>query len=219
MRGMSKMLAFLKELRENNDRLWFAERKDYYNAVRAECIDEIERILRRASAFDPDLRGVAATDCIYRIYRDIRFSADKRPLKEHFGIVMARGGRRNPNALYYLHIQPGCSGLYVGVHLPEPAMLKKLRIDIDAGIEEFDEIMSAPEFSVVFPGLVGESLKSMPKGFAKDLPHADVLKMKEFLVMTPLDDEFFADDSWLDTVVGYMKLAKPFKDFLNYSLE
>ena len=147
MRGMSKMLAFLKELRENNDRLWFAERKDYYNAVRAECIDEIERILRCASAFDPDLRGVAATDCIYRIYRDIRFSADKRP------------------------------------------------------------------------GLVGESLKSMPKGFAKDLPHADVLKMKEFLVMTPLDDEFFADDSWLDTVVGYMKLAKPFKDFLNYSLE
>ena len=90
MRGMSKMLAFLKELRENNDRLWFAERKDYYNALRAECIDEIERILRRASAFDPDLRGVAATDCIYRIYRDIRFSADKRPLKEHFGIVLQK---------------------------------------------------------------------------------------------------------------------------------
>lgn len=219
MSGMSKMLAFLDELRVNNDRVWFAERKEYYNAVRAECVAEIEQILQRAEVFDPELRGVAATDCIYRIYRDIRFSADKRPLKEHFGIVMGRGGRRNPNALYYLHIQPGCSGLYAGVHMPEPANLKKLRIDIDACIEEFNEIMSAPKFSAVFPGLVGESLKSMPKGFAKDLPHADVLKMKEFLVMAPLDDDFFATDGWLETVVDYMKLAKPFKDFLNYSLE
>ena len=210
---------FLSELRDNNRREWFAEHKAQYDMLRSRWLDQLQHLIDLMSQYDDTLHGVKAADCAYRIYRDIRFSADKRPLKEHFGIVMARGGRRNPNALYYLHIQPGCSGLYVGVHLPEPANLKKLRIDIDAGIEEFDEIMSAPEFSAVFPGLVGESLKLMPKGFAKDLPHADVLKMKEFLVMTPLDDEFFADDSWLDTVVGYMKLAKPFKDFLNYSLE
>ena len=107
MTGISKMLAFIAELRDNNNREWFAAVKPEYEAIRKECYGEIDKLINLISAFDDRLVGVEAKECVYRIYRDIRFSADKSPFKTHFGIVLGKGGRKCWDAAYYLHIEPG----------------------------------------------------------------------------------------------------------------
>ena len=129
MTGISRMLKFITELRDNNNREWFAAVKPEYEKIRNECYDEIDKLIALISPFDENLIGVEAKDCVYRIYRDIRFSADKSPFKTHFGIVLGKGGRKCWDAAYYLHIEPGECALYGGVWFPEQPVLTRLRHD------------------------------------------------------------------------------------------
>lgn len=219
MSGFSKMLQFQKGLIVNNNREWFQEHKAAYEEIRKECCDEIDQIINKVSLVDERLRGVTHKDCIYRIYRDVRFSHDKSPYKTWFGIVLGPNGKKTREAAYYIHLSPGDCGIFAGVWYPENDVLKALRSDIDGGIEEFLEIMNNPEFKSSFPGLVGESLKTIPKGYPKDYPYPEIIKMKEYLVRKPLADDFFDTDNWIDEIVSSVKLAKPFVDFLNYTFE
>ena len=216
---MSKMLAFLKELRENNDRLWFAERKDYYNAVRAECIDEIERILRRASAFDPDLRGVAATDCIYRIYRDIRFSHDKTPYKTFFSAVIGKGGRKCTKACYYVHFEPGNSGIFAGLWCPTPDVLRRTRSLIDADGNELQAIITNPDFASRFSFTPFQTLKKAPAGYSPDHPLIHLLRAKDYTFSHPCPDTYFTHGNWVEKAAADFKPIKPVLDFFNYIFE
>lgn len=219
MSGLSKMLNFISDLKANNNRDWFAENKLTYETTRNECYAEIETLLNRLSATDKSLIGVTAKDCTYRIYRDIRFSADKSPYKTHFGIVIAQNGRKCKQAGRYIHIAPGECALYGGVWFPEPPILKFLRRNIFENIEEFEEILNRPEFKAAFPTLIGDELKTMPKGFPKDSPYGDILRKKEFLVQKPYPDSFFRQKDWMDILIADMQVMQPFLDFLNYAFE
>ena len=219
MSGFSKMLQFQKELIPNNNREWFQERKAAYEEIRKECCNEIDKIISQVALFDNRLRGVTCKDCIYRIYRDVRFSHDKSPYKTWFGVVLGSNGKKTREAAYYIHLYPGDCGVFAGVWYPENDVLKALRSDIDGGIEEFLEILNNPEFKLSYPELVGESLKTIPKGYPKDYPYPEIIKMKEYLVRKPLSDDFFDTPDWIDEVVSSIKLAKPFVDFLNYTFE
>ena len=219
MTGISRMLEFITELRDNNNREWFAAVKPEYEKIRNECYDEIDKLIALISPFDENLIGVEAKDCVYRIYRDIRFSADKSPFKTHFGIVLGKGGRKCWDAAYYLRIEPGECALYGGVWFPEQPVLTRLRHDIYDNIEEFMAILEKPDFKAKFKGLTGDSLKSMPKGFPKDCPYGDIIKMKEFLVMEHFPDKYFSNKKWQESIASDIKLMKPFIDFLNYTFE
>ena len=213
------MLEFLALLRDHNARDWFAERKADYEDIRRVCHEEINALIGKIAVFDSNLAGVDAKDCTYRIYRDIRFSADKSPFKTHFGIVLGRGGRKCTNAAYYLHIEPSKCALYGGVWFPESPILKALRQDIYDNIDEFMEIIGDKKFKAKFPGLVGDSLKTMPKGFPKDFEHGDIIKMKEFLVSESFPDSYFSKNGWQDGIAADIRLMKPFIDFLNFTFE
>ena len=213
------MLAFINELKINNNRPWFAAHKGEYDAIRKACIAEIETLLTLLSRVDSNLVSVTPEECIYRIYRDIRFSPDKSPFKTHFGIVLGKGGRKCWDAAYYLHIEPGECALYGGVWFPEQPVLTRLRHDIYDNIEEFMAILEKPDFKAKFKGLTGDSLKSMPKGFPKDCPYGDIIKMKEFLVMEHFPDKYFSNKKWQESIASDIKLMKPFIDFLNYTFE
>lgn len=158
----AEIIQFLTELRQNNNREWFQANKSRYDSLRKGFIDEVQQLIDRIALFDPEIAGLEAKDCLFRIYRDIRFSPDKTPYKIHFAAYMAScGGRGSERAGYYIHLEPGGCLLSGGVWCPPPALLKALRKDIYENIEDFVAIMEKPTFKKTYPTMEGEVLKRM----------------------------------------------------------
>lgn len=212
---MAQMFDFLRRLAANNNRDWFHANKAEFDELRAMWIADIQRLIDRMAEYDNELRGVNAKDCVYRIYRDIRFSPNKLPYKTHLGAVLARAGRKSPKSCYYIHFEPGNSGLHGGIWCPETPLLNRLRHEIDDNIEEFLGIVEADDFKSRYT-FESDTLKMMPKGFPKDLPHAKYIKMKEYLVTMPKPDDYFTLSNWTDKAANDFKAMKPMHDFLNY---
>lgn len=216
MGNMKDAYGFLKELAVNNNREWFNARKEtIYHPLRKALEEDIARLLSLMNEYDDSLRGLRVNDCAYRIYRDIRFSADKSPYKNYFSAVLGKGGRKCVQAGYYLHMEPGNSGLHAGIWWPENEILTKLRSEIDANVEEFKAILDNPDFSSRFR-FYGDELKTLPRGYSKDNPNAEYIKMKEYLCIKEVPDEFFFCDDWVEKVANEFRYVKEFNRFLNY---
>ena len=184
------------------------------------CIrDRVQDLIGRISLFDPEVAGLEAKDCLFRIYRDIRFSPDKTPYKCHFAAYISQGGRASERGGYYIHLEPGGCLLSGGVWCPPPALLKKLRQDIYDHIEEFTAIIEEPTFKKTFPVLEGEMLKRMPAGYPMDSPYGYIMKHKDFSVVSYKPDNFFYAKNWMDKAVDDFKLLLPFNRFLNYTVD
>ena len=219
MADMHNTYAFLKALELNNNREWFNTRKETeYIPLRKAWEADIERLISLMSEYDDSLKGLRVNDCAYRIYRDIRFSVDKSPYKTYFSAVLGKKGRKCTQAGCYLHMEPGKSALYAGIWFPESDVLAKLRSEIDANIDEFKEILSNPELSSRFR-FYGDKLKVLPRGYSKDNPNAEYIKMKEYLCIKEVPDEYFYCEDWVDKVADDFRYVKDFNDFLNYTFE
>ena len=219
MQTNEQILRFLRALSANNHREWFQAHKAEYDALRLAFIDEVQQLIHRIALFDPEVVGLEAKNCLYRIYRDIRFSPDKTPYKNHFAAYIALGGRSSLRGGYYFHLEPERCLLSGGVWCPAPALLKQLRRDIYDHMEEFVDILEQPAFKRYFPGLDGESLKRMPVGYPADCPHGDLLRHKDFCVVTQLDEAFFSRPDWLEQTAAIFALLAPFNRFLNYTVD
>ena len=219
--SIENILQFLKELKINNNREWFAENKARYDQVRIEFEKISSDLIVEISKFDEDIKHVEVKDCVFRIYRDIRFSLDKTPYKTHFGVfIAAAGGRKSQHAGYYLHLDPTGCFVSMGVWCPNPNMLKALRQSVYDNIEELNEIRKNPEFSQYFTDFFEEDkLKSVPSGFPKNFPDAELLKLKHYLVDYQLKDSDFKSENFVTHVAGIMKCAYPFNRFLNYTVD
>ena len=215
----AQILDFLRELRAHNDRIWFQANKGRYDMLRLVFIEETQELINRLSLFDPEIANLEAKDCIYRIYRDLRFSPDKTPYKCHFAAYIALGGKSSLRGGYYLHIEPGGCLLAGGVWCPPPPLLKRLRKDIYDHIEEMEAIMEDPAFKNVYPGLESEMLKRMPIGFPVDTPYGHVLRHKDFTVVSRKPDAYFTASDWMEHTVNDFKLLCPFNNFLNYTVD
>lgn len=216
----AEILQFLTELRQNNNREWFQANKDRHDALRLTFIDEVQQLINRISLFDPDIAGLEAKDCLFRIYRDIRFSPDKTPYKTHFAAYMSScGGRGSERSGYYIHLEPGNCLLSGGVWCPPPALLKKLRQDIYDHIDEFVAILEEPTFKKTFPTMEGEVLKRMPAGYPADFKYDAILRHKDFSVAANKPDAFFSAPDWMEQSVDCFKLLLPFNRFLNYTVD
>lgn len=104
---IKNILRFLRSLRRHNDRVWFNENKEKYLQVKAETEQLTVLLLQRIAEFDADATRLSPSDCLYRIYRDTRFSLDKTPYKTHIGIyINPPAGKKSPRCGYYLHLEP-----------------------------------------------------------------------------------------------------------------
>ncbi|MDR2791777.1 MAG: DUF2461 domain-containing protein [Tannerellaceae bacterium] len=213
------LLRFLEELREHNDREWFQSNRWRYEPLRDWFIGTVEDMIARLSAVDERLAGLSAKNCLYRINRDLRFSADKTLYKTHFGAYMAQGGKCSPYAGYYLHIEPGSCILAGGVWQPEPKLLKALRKDLSEWGEEFAAIVEEPTFKRYFPAIDGDRLKCAPAGYHKDHPNIHYLCYKSFCVTHSLPDAFFLKADWVDEAVKIFSKLLPFNTFLNATVD
>ena len=102
-----RILKFLRQLAKNNNRTWFQEHKQEYDAIRADFEQGVEQAIRRIITFDPSVIHLRVKDCTYRFYRDTRFSNDKSPYKNHLGAYIAAHGKKALHGGYYLHLEPG----------------------------------------------------------------------------------------------------------------
>jgi uncharacterized protein (TIGR02453 family) len=149
----------------------------------------------------------------------VRFAKDKTPYKDHFGAYFSRAGRKAPDAGYYIHIQPGKSFVAGGLWMPEAPLLKATRQEIDYNLKEFKGILNQAGFKKHFKKLEGEQLKTLPQGYAADNPAIDYLKMKSFIVTTPIDDKDITSKTFVPKVVKLFTVMKPLVDFLNRGLD
>jgi uncharacterized protein (TIGR02453 family) len=218
---IENILQFLRELKINNNREWFAENKSRYDQIRID-FEKIGRdLILEISKFDDEIKHVEVKDCVFRIYRDTRFSNDKTPYKTHFGIFIASaGGRKSQRGGYYLHLDPDGCFIAVGVWGPEPDLLKELRQSVFDNIDEFNEIRNNPEFSKFFTSFFDEDkLKTVPRGFPKDFPDAELLKLKHYIVEHILTDFEMKSEHFAATIASIAKNAYPLNKFLNYTVD
>lgn len=218
---MRRILDFLADLAVHNDREWFNAHKGEYLRCHEQFVAFADAFIARLAEQDESLQGLAAKDCIWRIYRDTRFSHNKSPYKEWFGVFVApHGGRKSLRGGYYVHLQPGHCQFSGGIWAPSPELLKALRKEVEANYEELEGIFADPHFSRYFADFdTDDMLKRVPAGFDPDFVHADWLKRKSFTFTTPLSDAQVCAPDFLDTVTDIAAAAKPMNDFLNYTFE
>lgn len=228
-----RLYEFLSELGRRQDRQWFKENKSLYDDLRQLWIADIDRLIGLCGEWWPQVKGQTGQGSVYRIYRDTRFSPDKSPFKTYFSATVSPHGRSSSAAHlpgYYIQVGPGreggatdgyeadASGLYGGLWCPESAILKKLRKAIVDNIDEFEEIINEPELNRLFPGWYGPRLKTIPKGYDRDHPQAELLRLKEYGKFKPEGIGFFSDPSWPEKAAGYLKTLHPLLNFLEYSI-
>lgn len=218
---VSEIIRFLSALSENNNREWFAENKSWFEQVKKQFDGISRELILRISEFDEDIKNVEAADCVFRIYRDIRFSHDKTPYKTHFGVFIASaGGRKSQRGGYYLHLDPAGCFVGVGVWCPEPNLLKALRKSVYDNIDELNEIRNETDFAGMFSKFYEEDkLKSVPAGFPKDFPDAELLKLKHYLVEYKFDEKLLDSENFIDEITRIFRVAYPFNKFLNYTVD
>jgi uncharacterized protein (TIGR02453 family) len=214
------VLDFLAQLQENNNREWFQANKQQYEAAKDEVEFVVDSIIPVIARFDNAVKFVESKDCMFRIFRDVRFSKDKSPYKINMGAWITRAGRKSPGPGYYIHLQPGGSFLAAGVYMPEPDQLKKIRKEIYYNVTEFTSILNEKKLKKYSNGLAEmDKAKLPPKDFPKDFPEIDLLKHRHYTVSYPIRDEMIDSEHFIELAGIVFKAMHPLNVFLKRALE
>lgn len=206
---MNKVLQFLQELSENNNREWFNDNRKRYEENRDKIIFLTDVLINEIKKFDPAIAGTNPKDCMFRIFRDVRFSKNKEPYKTNFGSFIAKGGRKSIYPGYYLHIEPNQSFAGGGIYMPQAEQLKTIRMYITEHATDFMEIINEAGFKNTFPEMYDHQLKTAPRGFPKDHEFIDLLKYKSFAFTNRMKNKKITGDSFVgDTVQTFRQLHK-----------
>lgn len=217
---MKEIISFLRQLECHNERPWFLAHKEEFLALQSRFHDFVGELIGEVGRFDAAIASLAVRDCTYRIYRDTRFSADKRPYKTHLGAFLCPGGRKSGYCGYYFQIGTGTAAGYPAAHMLAvgdycfaPAVLRILREDISAGDGDFDAVVrqAAPLFALDRDGM----LSRLPKGFAADAPWAEYLRLKSYCLCHYPADDFVCAPGLAQRVAAMFQTTKPFLDYLN----
>jgi uncharacterized protein (TIGR02453 family) len=219
--AMQKLvLDFLAQLAENNNREWFRENKKRYEDAKEDVESFVDSIIPALAKFDDAVKYVEAKDCMFRIFRDVRFARDKSPYKTNMGAWITRSGRKSSGPGYYIHLEPGESFLAAGVYMPEPDQLKKIRNEIYHNIEEFKAILNDKNLTRIKAGLhENDKGKMAPRDFPKDFPDIELLKFKHYTLTSHFEDEMVCADHFFDNVLMAFRAMVPLNSFLKRALE
>jgi uncharacterized protein (TIGR02453 family) len=206
---------FLRALQANNSKTWFDSQRSAYQLARERFEQYVDAFIDEFRSIE-DFADAQATDCVFRINRDVRFSPDKSPYKISFAASVARGGKHSVRAPYYIHIQPSNESLLAGgVYMPTPEQLAKIRRAIDRDAAPLRKIIRRTAFVQQFGALEGERVKTAPRGYELDHPAIDLLQLKQFAVVHRLSDRNVLGPDLLPKTVEVFKALKPLLDWLN----
>ena len=215
---MKAVIDFLAELQVNNNREWFeAHKKDYKYAL-SQFNTFAEQLIAGIASFDKTVADLTLKDCTYRIYRDVRFSNDKRPYKHHMGAYICMGGKKSGYAGYYFHLEPEGDGLLggnmisSGIYMPEPKVLKSVRDEIyDNGAQLETAIKKAKGFQMD----MSSSLTRTPKGYPQGSDYDKFLRLKDIYLAKFLTNEYILDKNLIENLAKEFKTTLDFINILN----
>lgn len=213
---------FLKELANHNVKEWFDTNRKLYDLAKEDVVALVTDIIKEHSKNDLSIAEQEGKKCVMRINRDIRFSKDKTPYKNNFGIGINKAGKKSMLAGYYMHIQPGQSFVAGGVWQPEAADLKKIRQEIDYNFSEFEKVVTDKKFTSELGGLErseGQLLTRPPKGYEADNPAIEYLKQKSFIASKSFTDEEVCHKDFVKMAAQAMAAIQPLLEFLNKGME
>lgn len=215
---MEDVLDFLNSITINNNRQWFQEHKEMYLKAQSYINKMAENLIIGISKFDSSIKNIGIKDCTYRIYRDIRFSPDKRPYKTHIGIYVCPQGKKSGLAGYYLHFEGdksdylGGNSLYTGLYNPDNNSLKSIREDICYDGDSFQNaIKKAKNFKLDY----SNSLTRTPKGFPANHPHDNLLRLRQYNLIQSVHESLLYDKHLIEWTLEEFKSSYDFNQLLN----
>ncbi len=208
-------LDFLIKLKKNNNKDWFDKNRPQYELIKIDFKNFINELIASIAKFDPSVKHLEAKDCIFRINRDVRFSANKAPYKTNIAAFISPEGKKSISAGYYIHIQPGNCFLASGMWMPPAPQLSAVRQEIDYNAEEFRKIILSKEFKKHFKELSQEDkVKTTPKGYEKMHPEIEFIKLKSFIAMKAIDDKEVLSKNFIKSICTSFEVAHPLNAIL-----
>lgn len=204
---------FLKQLKKNNNREWFADHKDRYISELAQLEAFADALLVEMNKHDV-LETETGKKSLFRIYRDTRFAKDKTPYKTHWSGSFKRATKKRRGG-YYFHIEPGNSFVAGGFWGPEPKDLKRIREEIAYDDKALRKILKSKSFVDTFGALDGEQVQNAPKGYSTDHTAIDLLRFKQFILMRKFTDKEVLSDDFLKQVNDTFKKMRQFLDYMS----
>lgn len=189
---------FLKDLVDNNNREWFQANKERYDEARENVIAFTNELLKLLKKIDLGVNeNLDPKKCVMRIYRDIRFSKNKTPYKNNFGVSIPAKGTKAGGAEYYFQVAPGNTFIAGGYWMPEASHLKAIRQEIDYNANDLKKIVDDAGFIKLFGNFREQDrLKTVPKDYNADNENIELLKLKSFVAFHQLkEDEVMQKDS------------------------
>ena len=205
----TKQLDFLKQLKENNNRDWFNEHKTEFQQHQAAVKQFYEDVKENLETHDAIEKLK-----LFRIYRDVRFSADKTPYKPHFAGSFSRLGAELRGG-YYLRIRPGESFIACGFWNPNKEDLFRIRKEWEVDATELYEILANEKFNAIWGSLQGDEVKTAPKGFDKTHPNINVIKKKQFLFSRSFSDAEVVSNDFSSKIDESYRAIRPFFNLMS----
>jgi uncharacterized protein (TIGR02453 family) len=205
---MQATLSFLQDLSQNNNREWFQSNKDRYEVSHLKMVAFTEALITEMGQYDV-LVPRSARQSLFRIYRDVRFSKDKSPYKNHWGGFLRRAGADRRGGFYF-QVGPEESYVMGGFFAPNAQDLLHIRNQLAMDADPLRDVMASEDFKKMFGELKGEQLKTAPRGFDKDQENIDLIRFKKFLVRHDFTVEEVADANFPSTVASAFAAMLPF---------
>ncbi|WP_372945020.1 DUF2461 domain-containing protein [Muriicola sp.] len=202
-------LDFLKKLSANNNRDWFEAHKSEFKSLEKEVKSFYTSLMEALKKHD-DIEKMK----MFRIYRDVRFSKDKTPYKTHFAGSFSRAGKALRGG-YYLRIKPGETFAAAGFWEPNKEDLYRIRKELEMDASEFRSVIQARGFRNTWGDLVGEELKTAPKGFDKEHPDIDLIRKKQFIFVRNFTDKEVLSPGFLSEVDHSFRNIRPYFDLMS----
>lgn len=215
----AKTVSFLRSLKRHNDREWFRARRDQYEThVRDPMIAVVERLAKDFHAFAPELIA-SPKQSMFRVYRDTRFSSNKKPLKTHAAAVFRTRDLPKPQgAGLYFEIAPAWVWIGGGMWRPEPAELVRIRQHIAETWPEVRSITRSAAFRRRFEELSGDTMSRVPRGYPADHPAAPFLKYRQFYGGAEFPASLAHSREFYPTLLATFRALMPLVRFLNEPL-
>ncbi|MBT8181306.1 MAG: DUF2461 domain-containing protein [Eudoraea sp.] len=202
-------LGFLSELKRNNNREWFEEHKPEFKSLQTGVKGFYNSLMDKMKEHD-DIEKLK----VFRIYRDVRFSKDKTPYKSHFAGSFSRAGAQLRGG-YYLQIRPGESFIAAGFWQPNSQDLLRIRKEFELDATPFRKLINSPSFKKTWGELVGEEVKTAPKGFNREDSNIDLIRKKAFIFVRKFTDKEVLSKDFIDEVNNSFKEIRPYFDLMS----
>jgi uncharacterized protein (TIGR02453 family) len=217
-----ELFEFLSELKENNNRAWFQENKGRYEEwLKQPLLDFISAFAERLPQISPYYMAIPKVSggSLFRIYRDVRFSKDKRPYKTWAGMHFRHERARDVHSPgYYIHLEPENTFISCGIWKPDRDSLERIRQIISEHPQRWLNATQEEKFISLYH-LAGDSLKRAPRGYDPEHPMIEDLKRVDYLASIRIDEDTTTRPDFLNYYVEVCQTAAPFMQFLTESLD